>query len=105
MCSSAGAPVRTAASGGLVAPNDTAALPGCDFKFAVWDVGTRTIWTPVRNLELGVEVMYQKVDQNMDPSQILLSFGGSRDRVRGFYSPASEDSCSGTVRAVRYFYP
>jgi hypothetical protein len=105
MCSSAGAPVRTAASGGLVAPNGTAALPGCYFKFAVWGVGTRTIWNPVRNLELGVEVMYQKLDQNMDSSQILFNFGGSKDRARGFYSPASEDSWSGTVRAVRYFYP
>ena len=54
MCSSAGSPVRTAASGGLVAPNGTVALPGCDFKFAVWGVGTRTIWHPVTNLELGV---------------------------------------------------
>jgi hypothetical protein len=105
MCSSPSSPVRTAASGGLQAPNGTFALPGCDFKFAVWGVGTRTIWNPVRNLELGAEVMYQKVEQNMDPSQILFNFGGNRDRAQGFYSPASENSWSGTVRAVRYFYP
>jgi hypothetical protein len=104
MCSSTGSPVRTNTAV-PTAPNGTAALPGCDFKFAVWGVGTRTIWNPVKNLELGLEVMYQKVEQNMDPNLILFNFGGSRDRAQGFYSPSSEDSWSGTVRAVRYFYP
>jgi hypothetical protein len=105
MCSSPSSPVRTAASGGLQPPTGTFALPGCDFKFAVWGVGTRTIWNPVRNLELGIEVIYSKIEQNMDPGQILFNFGGNRDRAQGFYSPANEDAWSGAVRAVRYFYP
>jgi hypothetical protein len=71
----------------------------------VWGVGTRTIWNPVKNLELGVEVMYSKIEQNMDPQLILFNFGGNRDRAAAFYSPASEDNWSGTVRALRYFYP
>ncbi len=104
MCSSTGSPVRTNTMV-PTAPNGTAALPGCDFKFAVWGVGTRTIWNPVKNLELGVEVMYSKIEQNMDPHLILFNFRGDRDRAAGFYSPASEDSWSGTVRAIRYFYP
>jgi hypothetical protein len=104
MCSSPSSPVRTNTPL-PEAPNGRAALSGCDFKFAVWGVGTRTIWNPVKNLELGLEVMYSKIDQFMDPNQILFNFGGSRDRAQGFYSPASEDVWSGTVRAVRYFYP
>jgi hypothetical protein len=104
MCGSTGSPVRTNTAV-PTASNGTAALPGCDFKFAVWGVGTRTIWNPVRNLELGVEVMYQKVQENMDPGLIFFNFAGNGDRAQGFYSPASEDSWSGTVRAIRYFYP
>ncbi len=104
MCSSPSSPVRTNTAF-PTAPTGATALPGCDFKFAVWGVGTRTIWNPVKNLELGFEVIYTKIEQNMDPGQILFNFGGNRDRAQGFYSPANEDAWSGAVRAVRYFYP
>jgi hypothetical protein len=104
MCSSPSSPVRTNTAFPTPPPG-TAALPGCDFKYPVWAVGTRTIWNPVKNLELGVEVIYSKIEQNMDPGQILFNFDGNRDRAQGFYSPANEDAWSGAVRAVRYFYP
>jgi hypothetical protein len=30
----------------------------CDPNFGFWQVGSRTVWNPVKNLDLGVEVMY-----------------------------------------------
>lgn len=47
MCKSPDGVVRTTAGLG---PTGTTALVGCDFGFAVWAVGTRTIWNPVKNL-------------------------------------------------------
>lgn len=35
--------------------------PGCA-DFNTWQVGSRTIWNPVTNLDIGVEVMYTKIE-------------------------------------------
>jgi hypothetical protein len=33
----------------------------CSPDFAFWQIGSRTIWNPVANLDLGVEVMYNRL--------------------------------------------
>ena len=35
--------------------------PGCA-DFSAWQIGSRTIWNPVANLDIGLEVMYTKVN-------------------------------------------
>jgi len=50
MCSSPLGPVRTIAG---AAPTGAAPLAGCDFSFASWGLGSRTIWNPVKNLDIG----------------------------------------------------
>jgi hypothetical protein len=37
---------------------------GCNPDFNIWQIGTRTAWTPVRNLTFSGEVMYSQLDQN-----------------------------------------
>ncbi|MDO8977871.1 MAG: porin [Afipia sp.] len=37
---------------------------GCNPDFNIWQIGTRTAWTPVRNLTFSGEVMYTQLDQN-----------------------------------------
>ena len=36
----------------------------CNPDFAIWQVGTRTAWTPVKNLTLSGEVLYTTLDQS-----------------------------------------
>lgn len=36
----------------------------CDFDLSFWQVGTRTIWTPVAGLDFTAEVLYTNIDQN-----------------------------------------
>jgi hypothetical protein len=103
MCSSPGAPIRRVATN--TGPAGDAALPGCNFDFATWAVGTRTIWNPVKNLDIGLEVVYQQIDQNMDPSQIRWNFGGSGTRPQGLYVPADLGQWSAGFRVQRNFYP
>jgi hypothetical protein len=102
MCSSPLAPVRTA---GGAAATGAAALPGCDFGFNIWGVGSRTIWNPVKNLDIGVEVMYSQIDVKMDPNLIRYNFGGSGTRPAGLYVPANEGTWVGMFRVQRNFYP
>jgi len=103
MCASPNGPVRTTAG---TAPNyGTGPLPGCDYTFDIWGVGSRTIWNPVKNLDVGFEVMYSKLEQNMDPTQVLLNFGGGGNRSAGLYVPRDQDLWSGIVRIQRNFYP
>lgn len=102
-CSSPVGSVRTAAG---AAPNfATGAVIGCNPDFAVWGVGLRTIWNPVKNLDVGVEVMYTKLDQNMDPNTVRWNFGGAGGRPAGLYIPADQDVWSGVVRVQRNFWP
>jgi Porin subfamily len=103
MCSSPQSPVRTVAG---AAPTGAAPLAGCDFGFNVWTVGTRTIWNPVRNLDVGVEVMYMQLNTNQDPNLIRYAFGGSGTRPGPLlYTPSNEGTWVGMFRLQRNFYP
>ncbi len=33
-----------------------------DADSAFWQIGSRTVWTPVRNLDISVDIMYNNVD-------------------------------------------
>ncbi len=103
MCSSPNGPVRTAAG---ATPNfATGPVAGCSFDFNLWAIGSRTIWNPVPNLDIGVEVVYAKLQQNMDPSRVLLNFAGAGGRPAGLYTPADQDSWSALFRVQRNFWP
>ncbi len=60
---------KTSVYGGYAAvENDSllctaaAIATGCSGKWDTWQVGTRTAWAPVNNLEVGVDVMYTNLD-------------------------------------------
>jgi hypothetical protein len=37
-------------------------VPGCNPDWSSWRIGSRTMWNPVQNLDVGVEVFYSKVN-------------------------------------------
>ncbi|MFN3658832.1 MAG: porin, partial [Pseudolabrys sp.] len=39
-----------------------ALLTGCDWDFSTWQVGTRTQWNPVPNLDVGLDVIYTQLN-------------------------------------------
>jgi hypothetical protein len=98
-CSSPVGPVRNAAG---VAPSFGAPVAGCNPDFMVWGIGTRTVWNPVKNLDLGAEIMYSRLDQNMGAG-VLLNFGGAGGAPAGNYTPANESIWSGLLRAQWHF--
>lgn len=116
MCSSPNGPVRAGPAGNITANGTVIAAggntqftngawAGCDYAFEMFGVGSRTVWNPVKNLDVGVEVIWSKIHQNMDPSRVLLNFGGGGNRAAGLYAPADEQLVSGMFRIQRNFWP
>src|SRR4051812_25583984 len=103
MCSSPQGPFRTPVG---AAPNfATGPVIGCNPDFNYWAVGTRTIWNPVPNLDIGLEVLYAKVETKHDANTVRLNFAGSGGRAAGLYTPSSEEVWSGVFRVQRNFWP
>jgi len=109
MCSSPVGPVRTFSS---ASPNfATGGVIGCNFSFEIVGIGSRTVWNPVKNLDIGVEVMWSQIHQHMQApnpaagSGVLYNFGGGGNRPAGLYAPSDEQVVSGMFRVQRNFWP
>jgi hypothetical protein len=102
-CSSPVGYVRTAAG---ATPNfATGPVIGCNPDFNYWAIGTRTIWNPVPNLDIGLEVVYTKLEQKMDPTTTRINFAGGGGRAAGLYVPGDQDIWSALFRWQRNFWP
>ena len=93
----------------MAAPNTpltgaTVAL-GCNPDFNVWNVGVRTIWNPAPQFDVGLEVMYTRIETKNDPNQVALNFAGAGGRPAGVYLPSSESVWSSILRLQRNFWP
>ncbi|MFS8038107.1 porin [Xanthobacter sp. AM11] len=71
------------------------------FNFNMWQVGVNTIWSPVKNLDIGAEVLYTKVDGSVPLGNYnsISSTGGNNLALVG----GSTDIWSGGVRVQRNF--
>ncbi len=89
---------KFAASTGIIAP-------GCNPDFNVWTVGVRTVWNPVKNLDTGLEVFHDQIEQKWDPNLWHVNFGGSGGQPSGQYRPADLGVWAAMLRVQRNFYP
>jgi hypothetical protein len=82
----------------------TAGVAGtvCDPSFNSFQIGVRTIWSPVRNLDIGVELLYTRLDQNMVGNWNLPASGA---RPAGLYVASDQDTFGGELRFQRNFWP
>jgi hypothetical protein len=78
----------SAAASAILQTAATGTVAGSSASWSYWQVGSRTTWTPVTNLDLSVEVMYQAQDT---------AFAGAAIGDNSWWS--------GIVRAQRNFYP
>jgi hypothetical protein len=75
---------------------------GCA-DWAAWQIGSRTIWNPVRNLDIGVEALYSELSKSaFSGATIAFAPPGA---ATGVYSVGSAHVVSGIVRAQYNFYP
>jgi hypothetical protein len=76
---------------------------GLDHSYNIWAVGTRTVWQPVKNLDLGFEVLYGRIEPKAAGG--TLQFAGSGGRPSGLYTIADQEIWSGMIRVQRNFWP
>ncbi|MCL8382920.1 MULTISPECIES: porin [Xanthobacter] len=71
------------------------------FDFNVWQVGLNTIWSPVKNLDIGAEVLYSKVNGSVPLGNYAAV--GNTGTIINSIAGGSTDLWSGGVRVQRNF--
>ncbi|WP_127089675.1 porin [Aquabacter cavernae] len=94
-------PANATFSAANVALLPGAALFNGGYSVNVTQVGLNTVWSPVKNLDLGLEVLYSKVDGSLPATAGLISGTGSAGTLTAF--GGSTDVWSGGFRAQRNF--
>lgn len=74
---------------------------GCT-DFQGWQIGSRTLWNPVANLDIGVDVMYTKVNTALAGSSAAVAPNGGTAYVQQY---ADADVWSAIFRVQRNFWP
>ena len=99
---------RCVAGTGTNLNQNAAGVRDCDPDWSMWRLSSRTMWNPVANLDVGIEVAYTKINTafsgvvdltngNQNPNNTFLSRGG--------YTIGDNDIWSATVRVQRSFWP
>jgi len=98
------AATRKFCAGLSLTPAGPTAGPGfvCNPDYVIWQVGTRTIWSPVRNLDIGLEVLYTRLETSFAGNWVLPAFGA---RPTGQYTARDQDTWVGLLRFQRNFNP
>jgi hypothetical protein len=80
---------------------------GCNPNFKVWQVGTRTQWNPVSQLDVGVDVLYSRLDTAFAGATTTTAiFPAAAGRPVGLpISFADQDVWSVMFRVQRNFWP
>jgi hypothetical protein len=74
----------------------------CNPDFNIWQVGSRTAWTPVKNLTFSAEVLYTNLDQSNSGSAIAAAAGNAGlNKPAGLYEFKDQDIISGNLRVRR----
>ncbi|WP_024279438.1 porin [Xanthobacter sp. 126] len=74
-------------------------------NFNMWQVGFNTIWSPVKNLDIGAEVLYSSIDGSNPLAQYAAidNNGLGKSKTIGSLSGGSTDIWSGGIRVQRNF--
>jgi hypothetical protein len=75
----------------------------CNPDFSMWRVASRTMWNPVQNLDVGVEVAYTKIDSGNSGLGILTS--AQNGLAAGVYNVEDQSYWSAAFRVQRNFWP
>jgi Porin subfamily len=82
--------------------------PGCA-DWGALQVGSRTIWNPVTNLDIGLEVMYSKIETAFAGAVTGVAAGGGVVATNNVVDPSKrvndQDIWSGILRIQRNFWP
>jgi len=78
------------------------AVTSCDPDYSYWRLASRTMWNPVANLDVGVEIAYNKVDTGFGGPGVVV---GANGLAPGVYAVEDQSYWSGAIRVQRSFWP
>ncbi len=88
-------------NGGAFGTGSTAALSG-DFDFSIWQIGSRTAWTPVKDLTFSAEVLYTKLNSGLNGT-VTPAAGHFAGKAGAPYELKDQGTVSGSVQVIRSF--
>ena len=74
----------------------------CSPDFSFWQIGSRTVWTPVSGLELGLDVLYNHINSAFE-GPVNVSANGTIPS--GLFNARDQNVLSGAFRIQRNFVP
>lgn len=74
----------------------------CDPDFRLWQIGSRTVWNPVTNLDVSLDVIYTHVSTDWNGTATLPALA---PRPAGTYNLTDEGVFSAIFRVQRNFWP
>jgi hypothetical protein len=74
----------------------------CSPDFSFWQVGSRTVWSPVSNLDIGLDLLYNHVNTAFAGAAAVSANGTV---PAGLFTVASQGVLSGALRIQRNFVP
>ncbi len=77
---------------------------GTDNSYSFWQIGSRTVWTPTKGLDLSVDVMYNHLDAPYGGVGGL-ALAPANGKVATTYTVSDQDVWQGIFRVQRNFYP
>lgn len=89
-----------ASGAGVVGPSTIVGT--CNPDFQIWQVGTKTVWNPVANLDIGVELLYTNINTDSSGTIDLAAHGAN---PAGTYTIGDNGIWSGMLRFQRNFWP
>jgi len=101
ICNGFAATFGTVLAGSVATP-----ATGCNPDFSMWGIGSRTQWEPVRNLYIGVDVMYQKLQTaTLNAANIVNTTATIGGKEAAPYAIADQSTWTVTFRVHRDFVP
>jgi hypothetical protein len=79
------------------------AVTNCNPDYSSWRLASRTMWNPVANLDVGLEVAYQKT--NTAYAGTAVTGLAAQNLATGPYAIEDQDAWTATVRVQRSFWP
>ena len=99
----AGATLNTGGGpAGVIVGSSAVSASGCA-DFATWAIGSRTIWNPVRNLDIGVDVLYSQLTKSAFQGATLFFTPAQAPTER--LTAGSSNIIAGILRVQYNFYP
>ena len=74
----------------------------CSPDFSFWQIGSRTVWNPIADLELGLDILYNHINSAFE-GPVTVSANGTIPP--GLFTARDQNVLSGALRIQRNFVP